>query len=227
MHNFNLFFNFNIFTDDLHNTIPWIFFINSTIKFQFPEMECYLVICWGQIVIYKYIVQFLQTYWFSMDIFKPFLLKKGFFAGFLLANSTIAVFETFFNFPIWLQASISLLDTFTSIISKISITFSSTNSWSSTLTGIPVISRLFLRPYCSEELLFYSREATFFSRLFMLLQSLWFLTFQNLIITYFKFSISLSKLSKRKSNVLSRLMISLDVSGVLFSFETKEFFMVW
>ena len=98
--------------------------------------------------------------------FKPFLLTRAFFAGFLLANPTIVVFEYFFNFLIGWEASMSLLNTFTSILSKISITFSS-RFWSSISSGVSVISRLFLRPYCSKELLFSSSEITFFLSLFI------------------------------------------------------------
>ena len=105
--------------------------------------------------------------------FRPFLLTRTFFACFLLANCTIVVFEEFFDFPIRWQGSTFLLDTFKSILSKISIIFSS-SFWSSTSSGIPVISRLFLRPYCSRELLFSSSEISFFSRLIIILRNLWF-----------------------------------------------------
>ena len=115
-------------------------------------MKRYLVICWGQIFMYEYTVQFLQTYWSSIEIFKTFSFDKDFFACFLSANRTIVVFEKFFDFHFRWHASISLLDAFTYILSKIWITFSS-RFRSSTLSGITVVSRLFfdniaLRNYC-------------------------------------------------------------------------------
>ena len=131
----------------------------------------------------------------------------------------------FVDFPIWWQASISLLDTFTSTLSKISVTFSS-RFWSLISSGIPLISRIFLRPYRSKELLFSSSEIAFFWRLFILLRGLWFTTCKSFIITFFKFSISLSRLSKRNNDLLSRFMISSDVSEVLLSFEANEFCLV-
>ena len=94
--------------------------------------------------------------------FSNFFYWQGLFLPcFLLTSRTIVVFEEFFDFPIWWQDSISLLDTFISVLSKISITFSP-RFWLSTSSGIPVISRFFLRPYCSKELLFSSCEITFF-----------------------------------------------------------------
>ena len=94
--------------------------------------------------------------------FSNFFYWQGlFFACFLLTSRTIVVFEECFDFPIWWQASIPLLDTFISVLSKISITFSP-RFWLSTSSGIPVISRFFLRPYCFKELLFSSSEITFF-----------------------------------------------------------------
>ena len=123
--------------------------------------SCYLL--GSNFCLLKYTVQFLQTYWCSIDVFQAFSIDNGaFFACFLLINRTIvSFFEEFFYFPIQWQASLSLLDAFISILSKISITFSS-RFWSSTSSRIPVISRLFLRLYCSKELFFSSSEITFF-----------------------------------------------------------------
>ena len=56
--------------------------------------------------------------------FRPFLLTKAFFACFLLTNRTIVVFEEFFDFLIRWKLQHLYLETFTSILSKISITFS-------------------------------------------------------------------------------------------------------
>ena len=81
-------------------------------------MERYLVICWGQIFIDEYNVRFLQSYCCSIDIFQIFHIDKGFFAYFLFPNRMIVVFEKFFDLPIRWQASILLLDTFTSILPK-------------------------------------------------------------------------------------------------------------
>ena len=56
--------------------------------------------------------------------FKPFLLPRAFLRVFYLQIVRLSFMRSFFDFPIRWQASISWLDSFTSILSKISIIFS-------------------------------------------------------------------------------------------------------
>ena len=179
-------------------------------------MENYLVICWGQILIFEYTVWLLQVYWCSIDIFQTFSIDKGFFVCFLLTNCIIVVFEKFFDFPIQWQASISLLVTFTSILSKIPITYSS-RFWSSTSSGIPVISRLFLGPYCSKELLFSSCRITFFSRFFIC-----FIVSGFQPVNLLLHPLNLALLYPNYQNVITTYSQGLDISRVLFSCETNK-----
>ena len=86
-----------------------------------------------------------------------------------------SMFFNFFllrKFPFWTrwQASISCVETFTSVSCSISITSSSRFS-SSTLSGTPLTFRSFRRPYCSNKFPFSSKQITFFSRLFILLRN--------------------------------------------------------
>ena len=157
--------------------------------------------------------------------FKPFLLPRAFLRVFYLQIVRLSFMRSFFDFPIRWQASISWLDSFTSILSKISIIFSS-RFWSSASSGILVIWRLFLRPYCSKKLMFSSSEIIFFQGYLFYGRSLWFSTCKSFIIKSFKFSICLSKLSKRDNNLLLKLMISSDDTGVLLSLETNKLCLV-
>ena len=117
MHNFNLFSIFNIFTEDLHYTsLEYVLSIQPLrfsprqwntillfvgVKFSFMNIPCDL----------PRPIDVLSMF------FKPFLLTRAFSACFLLTNCTIVLSE-FFYFPIRWQTSISLIDTFTSILYK-------------------------------------------------------------------------------------------------------------
>ena len=149
--------------------------------------------------------------------FRFFLLRRAFFAYFWLTKCMMVFLELSFDFPIRWQASISLLEALTSILSRISINFHS-RSTSSISFEIPVISKLFLRPYCSKRFPFSSREITFFFKLSTLKLKRWFSICKFFMTTSYKFRSSLSTPSKRINIVFSRFMINsekLEFSGVL------------
>ena len=82
-----------------------------------------------------------------------------------------------------------------------------------TSSGIPVISKLFLFPYCSKWFPFISSDITLFSRFFTFMRKRWFSSWRSFMITSFKLSNSLFNPSKRESIFFSRLIIKLDVCG--------------
>ena len=110
----------------------------------------------------------LMTYRGLIDVFQTFSIDKGFFCMLSITDHKISVFEEFFDFLIRWQASISLHDTLTPILSKVSITFSS-RFWLSTSSGIPVTSRLLLQPCCSK------RIAVFFQCHYFVFQVVYFI----------------------------------------------------
>ena len=119
MHNFKLFFPISISVQTIC-AIPSPEYVLSIrpLSSSSRQWNAILLFIGDQIFIDEYNVRFLQSYYCSIDFPQIFHIDKGFFAYFLFPNRTIVVFEKFFDLPIRWQASISLLDTFTSISSK-------------------------------------------------------------------------------------------------------------
>ena len=182
-------------------------------------LSCYLL---GQIFIYEYTVQFLQTYWCSIDVFQTFSVDKGFFPCFLLTNRTIVVFEEFliFLFDDKLQYLylIHLHQSYLKLqLLSPQVCDHQHHQESQWFQGY-YFDQIVLMNCC-----FLPVRLLFFSRLLILLYSLWFSTCKSLIITSFKFSISLSKLSKRNNNLLSRLIIIRMFQGYYFHLKLISF----
>ena len=113
-----------------------------------------------------------------------FLLYRACLACFLFTKRMIVlvlpILVTYLPF-LW-QASISLLATLTLMSVRISVTDSS-NLVTSTLSGMPLITILFLLPYCSRLLVEYSNSTSLYSNLLRLSLKITFSSCNLLIIT--------------------------------------------
>ena len=155
-------------------------------------LSCYLL---GQIFIYEYTVRFLQTYWCSIDIFQTFYINKGFFVCFLLKNRTSRFWEVFFIFLFDGKLQYLYLIHLHQSYLKFQLLSPQASDPQHHLESQWLQGYSYDHIGITKELLFFFQWDYIFFKVIYFITCLWFSTCKSFIITSFKFSISLFKMS--------------------------------